>query len=112
MRIGELRHRVKLQAPTVTRGAAGGAVKSFATDSTVWASINTLSGREYLAIGQTQNESTLKIVIRYHATIKDTWRLVDAGDSPETIYTIHFIERGNKRKRMLTLWCSEGVQTA
>ena len=112
MRFGELDHRLVLQAPTVTRGAAGGVAKSFTTDSTVWGSIKPLSGKEYLVIGQTQNQITNKIVIRYHATIRANWRIVDAGDSPQTIYTIHFIDKGFKRQRMMTLLCSEGVQTA
>ncbi len=112
MRFGELRHRVALQAPTTTRESSGGFVKSFATNSTVWASINTLSGREYLALQQTQNVTTVKIVIRYHASIKVNWRVVDTGNSPQITYTIHHIEKHNLRKEMLTLWCSEGVQTA
>lgn len=112
MRFGELRHRVALQAPTTTREAGGGFVPVFATDATVWASINTVSGREELGLQQTQNVARVRIVIRHHATIKDSWRVVDTGSSPEVIYTIHYIERGNKIKEMLTLWCSEGVQTA
>jgi len=112
VRIGELDHRLALQAPTVTRETGGGVVKSFATDSTVWGSLNPISGKEVLSISQPQKVSTFKIVIRHHATIKVNWRVLDTGDSPNTIYTIHHIDRGIKRERMMTLMCSEGVQTA
>ena len=113
MRAGELDHRLALKAPTKTREAGGGTVITFpTTDSTVWGSIRPISGREYLSIGQTQNVGTFRIVIRHHATIKNNWIVVDEGDSPETIYTIHHIDKGFKRQRMMTLMCSEGVQTA
>lgn len=112
MRVGEMRHRVALQAPTETRGAAGGVIKTFVTQDVVWGSIQSLSGKEFLSIQQTQNESTARIVIRYYAGLDETWRILDTGDSPNTVYSIHYVEEGNKRRRMFTLMCSKGVQTA
>ncbi len=111
MRAGWLRHRLALQTPTEVRGSSGGVTKTFATDSTVWGGIEPLRGKEYLAIGQTQNEATVRITIRYHATIKDTWRVLDTGNSPQTKYTIHSIINENERDRMMILMCSQGVQT-
>ena len=112
MRSGRLRHRLALQKATETRGAAGGVVKTFVTQATVWGGVEPIGGKEFQAIQQTQNEYTVRIVLRYRSDIDDTWRIMDTGDSPQTPYTIHSVINETKRDRMLELLCSEGVQTA
>jgi len=112
VRSGRLRHRLALQQATESRGAAGGVTKTFATQATVWGAIEPLSSKEYQAIQQTQGEATVRVVIRFRSDIDDTWRILDTGDSPNTIYTIHGQPiNENKRDRSLMIMCSEGVQT-
>lgn len=98
---------MQLQQPTISRDAYGGAVKSFTTAQTVWAAIEPLSGREFIAISQTQNEARVRIVIRYHSSIDTDWRVVKGSKT----YTIHEIQDHDDRHTHMTLMCSEGVQT-
>ena len=113
MRSGRLRHRLALQQATETRGDAGGVVKTFATQATVWGAIEPLSSKEYLAIQQTQAEATVRVVIRYRSDIDDTWRILDTADSPNTVYTIEGQPiNENNRNRSLVIMCSQGVKSA
>jgi SPP1 family predicted phage head-tail adaptor len=106
MRAGRLRHRLILQSKVETRGAAGGVTTTWETQATVWGGIEPLSGREYTAIQQTQNEATVRIVIRYQSSIDETWRVLNGG----LAYAIQSIINENTRDRMLTLMCLEGVK--
>lgn len=111
MRSGRLRHRLALQQSTETREPAGGFTLTWATTATVWGGIEPLSGREYTSIAQTQNEERVRVVIRFYTGLDESWRILDTGDSPNTVYTIHTIINENKRDREMILMCSEGVQT-
>lgn len=105
MRSGRLRHRLTLQYPSQTRSATGDVVTSWVTDSTVWGAIEPLSGKEFLAASQTQNETSVRVVIRYHATIAPTWRIVNDGKA----YSILSLINTDSRDRMIEVMCSEGV---
>jgi SPP1 family predicted phage head-tail adaptor len=106
MRAGRLRHRLILQEQVETREAGGGVVVSWVTRGRVWGGIEPLSGKEYTAIQQTQNEATVRIVMRYHPDIDPTWRI----KNDDRIYTIQAIIDENYRHRMLILMCLEGVK--
>lgn len=105
IRVGRLRHRLQLQQPVETRDDYGGAVKSFTTVATVWGAIEPLSGKEYLAIAQTQNEATVRLIIRYRSSIDESWRVISGGKA----YSIQSIINHDERDVYLTLMCSEGV---
>jgi SPP1 family predicted phage head-tail adaptor len=105
IRAGRLRHRLTLQRKTETRTSTGDVTIAWVTDSTVWGAIEPLSGKEYIAASQTQNEAEVKILIRYHATIADTWRVVNDGKA----YSIHAILNADERNNAMTLMCSQGV---
>lgn len=64
MEAGKLRNRVDLQRVTVTRDSHGDQVKTWATLATVWASIEPLSGREFLQASQVMSDVTVRIKIR------------------------------------------------
>jgi SPP1 family predicted phage head-tail adaptor len=106
MKAGPLRNRLILQSQNNTRGAAGGIVKGWSTEATVWGSISPLTGREYLAIQQTQNEASVRIVMRYYAGLDETWRVVNGGRA----YAIVSVINENDRDRMLTLMCLQGAK--
>ena len=108
MRAGRLRNRLVLQSKTETRGAAGGVSTTWTTQATVWGGIHPISGKEYTAIQQTQNEATVKIVMRYQSSIDETWRVVNGGRA----YAIESIINENDRDRMMTLMCLQGVKEA
>lgn len=106
MRSGRLRHRLQLQSKTESRTASGASTFTWTTDSTVWGGIEPLSGKEYVAASQVQNEEKVRIVIRYHASIDETWRVVNGGK----YYSIHSVINSNERNRDLILMCSQGVK--
>ena len=106
LRAGELRHRLTLQYPVETRTASGDVSVVWTTDSTVWGAIKPISGKEYIAASQTQNETDVRVLMRYHATIAPTWRVVNDG----LAYSIHSIINSDTRDSVMTLMCSQGVQ--
>jgi hypothetical protein len=64
-----------------------------------------LSGKEYLASSQTQSEVSARIVIRYHASIDSTWRVINDTH----VYSIMGIVNHNEKDHMMDLMCSVGV---
>jgi SPP1 family predicted phage head-tail adaptor len=100
-----------LQKKVETRGTAGGISTTWKDVEEVWAGIEPLSGREFFSAAQTQNETTVRIVIRYYHGLDVTWRVRDIGSSPELTYTIDAVINENVRNRMLMLMCKEGPQS-
>ena len=69
MEAGKLRNQVELQRVAVTADAFGDQVKTWATLATVWASIEPLSGREFLQASQVMSDITVRIKIRGRSDI-------------------------------------------
>ena len=66
MRIGKLRHRVRLERPSRTQDpATGEMIDGWELVDTLWASIEPLSAREFIAAMSTQSEVTARILIRH-----------------------------------------------
>ena len=104
MRAGRLRHRLVLQSKTETRNAYGEAVITWATQATVWGSIEPLSGKEYLAQAQVQSEQLVRIIIRYRSGITTAYRVKNNTQT----YDIEAVLNDQMHDRMLTLMCREG----
>ncbi|MEY4402188.1 MAG: hypothetical protein RIR91_223 [Verrucomicrobiota bacterium] len=64
MKAGRLRHRVTLQRGTVTANSHGDQVRSYVDLRTVWADVEALGGREFLAAEHVQAEVTSRITLR------------------------------------------------
>jgi SPP1 family predicted phage head-tail adaptor len=64
MQAGNLRHRVELQRVAVALDSHGDSVETWSTLATVWASIEPLSGREFLQASSTTSDVTVRIKIR------------------------------------------------
>lgn len=116
MRSGRLRHRLELQQEgdnSPARDEYGAPLRGWSTTATVWGAIEPLTGREFFAQQQRQDESTVRIVIRHYSGIDPTWRIrhVDYSTSPgtERIYNITDVQNENTRNRMMILMCREGV---
>lgn len=63
---GRLRHRVQLQIPVETQDSQSGAINvSWQTIATLWASIEPLSAREYIAAQAESSRVSTRILIRY-----------------------------------------------
>lgn len=64
MRAGRLRHRVVVERATDGTDAYGDQVPTWVELATVWASVEPLSGREYLAAAHIQADVSTRIVLR------------------------------------------------
>ncbi len=101
--IGKLRHRVTLQSPTETRTATGDVVVAWVTEDTVWAAVEPLTGSEYLAVNQIQNDVSVRIVIRAYTGVVPAWRVV-FGDRT---YLIEAVLNEDERNAYMQLMCVE-----
>ncbi|MBW5800065.1 phage head closure protein [Halomonas elongata] len=107
MQAGKLRHRITLQRyEDQKQGPSGELIGRWIDVATVWASIEALSAREFIAAQSTQSEITVRITIRYRPGLDATMRAVHDG----AIYNIHgVLPDPRSRRHYLTLPVSEGV---
>jgi len=88
MRAARLNRRIAFQAATLTRGADGAMIETWATQVTVWGALESPSGREMFENGKITTEVSHLIIIRFRRDIKPTWRAVvtDAAATPTDRY--------------------------
>lgn len=108
---GPLRHRVKLQSPTYTQDTTTGEQTLVWADvATVWAAIEPLSAREFIAAQSEQAQIDTRITIRQR-NVSTTWRAIHmVNGSPSKFYNIHGVLADKESGlEYLTLPCSTGV---
>jgi len=76
---GLMRERVTIQAPSEQQNQFGEATVTWSDSATVWASVQGLSAREYLAAQQVGSIITHKIRIRFFPGLTHSHRLVWRG---------------------------------
>jgi SPP1 family predicted phage head-tail adaptor len=76
VKIGEMNHYISLQYRTVTRDASGAEVETWTTEDSMWAKIESLTGREYFAAQQNQSEIDKKITIRVRRNVTADKRFI------------------------------------
>ena len=76
MRAGQLRHRVIIQANTISTNSFGAASDSWATDKTVWAAIWPMSVKELTSGARNDMLVTHRIRIRYQTGITAAQRVL------------------------------------
>lgn len=104
MRAGRLKHRITLQAYEETRDPDTGAVITTWVDvASVWASVDGVNGREFLASSAEQSGTTWRIIIRFRDLLP-TWRILYNG----VYFNIKAILPNNDRNQ-LVLMCESGV---
>lgn len=103
MDIGKLRHIVYLQSPTNTQNSYGEQTQTWATYSTVWASIEPLEGRELLHAQQISEEINSLVKIRYNSTVASEHRALFGTRTLEIKDIINVQERNILQK----LYCKE-----
>jgi SPP1 family predicted phage head-tail adaptor len=83
---GEFRHRITIQKLTSQEDELGQVVDEEWVDvKSVWASIKTLQGREYIEAAATQSETTVRFIIRHTTGIDETMRVVFKGKTYEIV---------------------------
>ena len=104
---GRLRDRVTIKTKSVVRDAYGGETVTWVTLAEVWAGVETLSGREYLAtlaggVDQVRSERITRVVIRYRSDVREYMQIV-FGTRTLRIEQVLEVER----RTTLYLMCSE-----
>ena len=85
IKAGVLRHRIDIEQLTITQDSSGDAVRSWsALHSSVPASIEPLSARDFIAASSVQSQIVARITIRYRSGLNASMRLNHNG----TIYNI------------------------
>ena len=79
MRAGNLRHRVQIQSVTQTRDAFGGHTNAWATDATVWGSVEPLEGKELTEAQAVNARATVRVRIRAYPGLTPKHRIVFTG---------------------------------
>jgi len=101
MNPGRLNRRVTLQRQDTARDEVGQAKPVWTDVATVWAAVLPLRGREYFESAKVNSEITVRIIIRYRADVKASWRAVSDGNG----YDIVEIINPAYGKRELQLMC-------
>ena len=104
MQSGKLRHRVSLLIPTYNQNQNTGEMNATWSDSTkLWASIEPLSGRDFIAAQSGQSKVNARFKIRYRSDVNYTMRILDDA----TVYKIEAVLPDKKNgKEYLTIMVS------
>lgn len=104
---GRLRHRVSLQRQEETRDPDSGAViVAWVPYAQVWAAVEPLSVKEFIASQAMQSEVSARITIRHRDDVSAKDRVVFRGKA----YNIHgVLADRDSGLEYLTLPCSQGV---
>ena len=107
MRAGKLRHRVTIEQPTTVQDPnTGEQVPGWAAVDTVWASVEPLSAREFIAAGADQSSVSTRVTMRYRSDVAAGMRLAYRGKVYDIKGVLPDPESGLE---WLTLPCAEGV---
>lgn len=104
MKIGQLRHRVTIQKKNGgTNDGGGNITPNWENVATVWAKVEP-AAFEKVQAGQSVQQITHTVTIRYRADLTATCRLVFNG----RILDIKYITNTNERNREMVISCLEG----
>lgn len=101
---GRLRERITVQVATERRNSFGETTMEWSTFAERWASVEGLSSREVLVLGQQQTEGTHRVRLRYVEGLTQTMRVLWRGRVLE-ITTL--LEHANRSEHELL--CTERV---
>lgn len=103
---GKLRHRVRIEQLVRTIDDNGDAIEVWATLATVWAAIEPLSAREFVASQSVQSGVSARITIRYRSDVRPSMRLIHGSK----VYQIEgVLSDKDSGLEYITLPCTEGV---
>ena len=104
MNIGTLRHRVILKHRALSDAdTVGHTAAAYVPYATVWARVETISGREIEYARQIHAEASVKVTVRYNADIVETDR-IEYMDRDNEVVHINDIQN---RHAVMVLTCTE-----
>lgn len=105
MQAGRLRHRITIQRKEQTQNPNTGAMTTtWATVATVWAVVEPLSAREFIAAQAVQSDVSVRITMRYRPGITSAMRLLHDG---KTYNITGVLADKASGREYITLPCSE-----
>lgn len=105
MRIGDLKHRVEIQAQTKSADGMGGFAVSYSTLATVFCAIWPTSANEVISANSPSMVVTHRIRMRYRSTMKSSFR-IKLGNR---YFSIISIINPNEANQYLDLMCKEAA---
>lgn len=101
---GDLTDRITIEQPTESRNSVGEAILTWSTFATVWADVQTMSGREAERHGMTAGINSYRVTIRYLPGLQSSMRIIHNSRTLE-------IGQVNEKERKWhqELLCSEKV---
>jgi len=104
---GKLQHHITLQRKHTTRDPVTGETIPLWVDLTsVWASLEPLSGRDFIAAAAVQSKVDVRVEIYYRDDVTNALRIKYRGK----VYTIHAVLPDKESGlEYMTLMCSTGV---
>ena len=103
--IGQMRHRVVVQAVTVTATGSGGSTEEWGNVGTYWSKVEQVSGTRLLAYNQVYEGNVFKVTMRYHPALDfevQTHRFLYNGQE----LVIHTSELIKQRQVWVVFTCS------
>lgn len=103
--IGEMRHRLALQAPLAEADGGGGATRTWSLVAEVWAAIRPLSGGETVEADAVHGRVSHEIWIRHRAGVVPEMRFVLGA----RVFEIRAVIDAGERRRVLRCLVEERV---
>jgi len=105
MNPGSLNKRITFQLFTESINENGFSVESWQDVMSVWAMIKTLNGREYYQAATTQNENSIRFIIRYTTGLHPDMRIVYNLRH----FDIESIINDDEANKTMTIMCKEVI---
>ena len=93
IRPGELRERVTVQIASESTNAFGETVLTWSDSTSVWASVQGLSSREYFVLGQQLSSVTHRVRLRHLSELTPKMRFAWRN---RTLEIVSLLEHGNR----------------
>lgn len=103
---GKLRHQVRIERPVVGRDENGGTVTTWDLVAAVWAAIEPLSVREFIAAQSTQSFITARITIRYRDGLTADMRILHGA---KVYNPAGFLADKDSGLEYMTIPCTQGA---
>lgn len=108
---GNLKHRVCIQQPVLTKDALGAPTETWADFAKVWADIKPLSGREARIADRVASELTHQITIRYRPDLNDPQSVTRMRVLfRERVFSIYSARNDDEANVAIILLASEGLR--
>lgn len=105
MRSGQLRHRVQIQARSTAQDDFGQPLDQWTTVIKRWASVDPISGREFIAKSGEAADTTHKIMIRTFTGLLPSHRILIGA----RVFDIQHIANWQERGVYMQLICRERI---